>query len=42
MNNNCQFFVGHICPGKFTFIEIGFWKKKEIFLIIKNQSSYLL
>ena len=29
IKNNCQFLVGHICVGKFTFIKIGFSRKKN-------------
>ena len=35
--NNCQFLVGHICVGKFTFIKIGFQKKSKFSqLLIAN------
>ena len=41
MKNNRQFFVGHICVGKFTFIKNGFEKKKIFFFIMENQFSDL-
>ena len=39
---NCQFLVGHIHVSKFTFIKVGFEKKKLIFPTIKSQSAFFV
>ena len=37
---NCQFLVGHICVGKFTFIKIGFQKKSKFSQLLKVNLVY--
>ena len=36
MKSNCQFFVGHICVGNFTFIKLDFRKKSKFSLLLKT------
>ena len=35
MKNNCQFFVGDICVGNFTFIKLDLRKKNKFSLLLK-------
>ena len=35
MKNNCEFLVGHVSIGKFTFIKIAFQKKSKFSLLLK-------
>ena len=38
--NNCQFLVGHIYVGKFTFIKSGVEKKSKFFQLLKVNLVY--